>query len=293
METVYSPINKAFFKTEETPTSTIAVTQTSANHLADLAKHTYEQIEAKLSSLTAHNISVTIIGAQQDHTIQEQSHFDFTFLDNSLQIIAKLKSFIAFLREAIKEKDRLITESHRYSSGKLEELTKPIEPTKLSTNDIIDTWSTAKRRKYLELDTMCSTYGKYIHPRGYFYNLRNEFMNQKPVVVTPQGKDTLIYKYSSTLTSQEMDEMYLKLQAVHRKYEAELNGLKNEILTAIDEDYMQKMNIYNQQLADYRLTIQEIHKEESIVKQNRLDMVTKLKIIIPDAYKELYESLKG
>lgn len=292
MATEFSPINKAFFKTEET--KGIGTTQTSANHIANIAKHTYQQLEAKLSNIHLHTIKMQVIGSSIPHIIQSETEYiDFERIPGTLETIAMLKSFIAFLREAIKEKDALLKEVNSFTLEELGDIKRPIEPVKLTEMDIINSWDTGKRRKYLELDTFAAVFGKYIHPDGYFYNIRRKFFEQSPTIVDPNGSNTLIYNYTTSYDEEIIDKMYMSLQATHRKYEAELNGMKNDIKQAIDKDFAEKLNTYNIELEEYRIKVAELHKKQTEIREARLKEVSQLKILIPKAFEELYSSLKS
>ena len=82
------------------------LTSSSADHLCNVAKNLYESLETKLESTNFLEEYITIIGAQAETKVALASKEILTTAPEILKKIAELKSFIAWFREGIKEKER-------------------------------------------------------------------------------------------------------------------------------------------------------------------------------------------
>lgn len=94
--------NKVFFGER-------GLTSTSANHVANLAKEFISSNENYLNSISFINCKVGLIGSDKDQTyslgVQNLNDIEVILAD-----IAKCKALIAWLREAIKAKNALISD---------------------------------------------------------------------------------------------------------------------------------------------------------------------------------------
>ena len=87
------------------------LTSTSANHIANMAKEMIRTLETELGSMVFYSTEVALIGNDAANTLTVGT--DDTTLRataDKLFRIARAKSLIAWLREAIKAKERLIEE---------------------------------------------------------------------------------------------------------------------------------------------------------------------------------------
>lgn len=290
MITQFTAINPAFFVIDN---NGFGVTSTSANHLANLAKHKYESIESFLNGIKLYSTFIQIIGSVEKTLTEQESNIDTVLITEQLDKIAEYKSFIAFLREAIKEKTKLLEEIKNFQLQEQIDLIKPEKPTQLTAEEVIATWNTGEREKYYSLSTFAAIYGKYIHPNGQFFTKRNRFMQmlEHPIDVDTNGRDTIITSFESSYNIQKVDDIFFALQKKQRAFEAELNGILHKIQITIDEDYSTKLAEYQKQVKEYEAKMQVISAEEESIKNKRIQEVSKLKIIIPNKYKELYTSL--
>lgn len=83
------------------------LTSTSANHIANLAKEAYERLEAKLNTTSFIRETITVIGSTAETTVKLAQTGLITSAPNILKEICEYKSLIAWLREAIIEKENL------------------------------------------------------------------------------------------------------------------------------------------------------------------------------------------
>ena len=109
-------MKQQFFTTNK---SEVALTATSANHISNLAKEAYERLEAKLENTSFIKETIQIIGSTAETTVKLSTAGLISLAPNVLEEIYEYKSLIAWLREAIKEKENLFKENFTKSCGKL------------------------------------------------------------------------------------------------------------------------------------------------------------------------------
>ena len=114
--------DKIFFSPENQ-----GLTTTSANHIANLCKEAYMALEKELDEIQFVNSSVKLISSDSRNVLSE-GITEVDSLQPKLLRIAQLKSLIAWLREAIKAKERLISEAKNLTFADLD-IETPITPT--------------------------------------------------------------------------------------------------------------------------------------------------------------------
>lgn len=272
------------------------LTSTSANHIANLAKEAYTRTNEELNNITFSTTTISLLGGMDTKILQEGAK-SLEGVTEKINHVIKLKSLIAWLREAIKEKDRLISEVKNISYEKAAEIldiTIPEQPmmAKLPTiQDIIDNWNIKERNRYYYLDTVCSTIGKYIHPDGHFSQERKDLMRikAKPNQVSGSGRDTVIYTYKPTVSEEEIDSLFFSLQDTYRTHQAELNGMKHAAQMECEQYASDKRAIYAKELEDYNSETREITAKITDWRENEVICLSKLKIAIPDSLRETYD----
>lgn len=288
------------------------LSSTSANHYANLAKETSRNILSRLAGMKFYSTDISIIGDSTGGEISRGiKSDDLTGIHLDLQRLSKLNSLIAFFREAIKEKERLLKEAKNWEDTEARadvenqirehSLRKPIQPITLTEDDIIKSWSIGEQEKYLSLEAEASVYGKFIHEDGSLSAARQDLMYRitNPISVIEKGRDTIIYKYMPTVSQGEVDDCFFNLQQHYRKVQAELNGMKKSIADALNqtnlknlEEYrleMQKWNLQNHELS---VKLQDISEREKTTRLQKADEVQKLKIVVPKRLQDIYEELQ-
>ena len=205
-----------------------------------------------------------------------------------------MKSLIAWLREAISARDRLITEAKTSEFG-IETIPTPEREDSLTTDDVIGAMSIKERNRYYQLETFCSVIGNFIHQKGVFNEQRNKLHD---IVVAPystfgEGADMIVYAYVPTISPEEVDNKFAYLQQLYRENQAQLNSIKHQIETAVLKDTTEK----NER---YKVAYDEYHRQEharSIEIQNKrnteVQRISNLKIIIPDSLKSIFEKVQS
>ena len=280
------------------------LTSTSANHIANLSKEAYQQIEKELTNIRFIDKTMSLIGQPNEQLISEGVK-TVSDIDGKLDRVAKLKSLIAWLREAIKAKERLLNEANRLTIEDCgfdipEQPEAPNKEAYLQEDDVIGTWGVKQRNRYYYLETLCAQIGKFIHPDGWYTNARNNMLDaiHNPRTVSGSGRDSVVYHYVPSIDTQEVEDEFMSLQNKYRSYQAELNGMKHEIEVALENDkvakdsnYKVKWQQYQGEYNKYSNQLVELSNKLTEAKNEKLAELQKLKIVIPDSLKPIYEEV--
>lgn len=270
------------------------LTSTSANYLANKAKEYVENIKESLNNISFINSEIALIGSS--YTPTNKGVTNLSFVDDYLEQITKAYSLIAWLREAIKEKNKrqevVSQTSLEYWAGDRYPK-RPVEEDPLSEEEIVSGWSVKDRNNYFTLSTKVSVYGKYIHPTGAFSEARKELQKiaVKPVTYKEMGKDTIILRSAPSISPQEVENEFMKLQSEWRKAQAELNSYKHKIQQEIDKDTNDKNTAYELAYKEYNNKVSELAAEFKNRKAIMLQEIADLRIIIPNDLRDIYETI--
>lgn len=269
------------------------LTQTSANHLANIAKEMYEALEAKLESLKLVSRDFVLAAVGTCFRIDSESpKEDLEALEDTLKEIASLKALIAWLREGIKAKEAMMGEKPEYDH--IQSLIKngrtDLEMENMGDmptfESVLASRSVSEQARYYGLEAKCATLGKYIHPDGYLAKERKSYFQRmkNPTVIKGTGQDSEIHAFTSSFTPEEIDEAFFALQKEYRSFQAEFNGLKAQIEQEANDrlrDHVSKMNEEAERVSRI-LQIEKLAYRES---------VRALKIVIPESLKNVYEKV--
>lgn len=271
------------------------LTTTSANYICNLAKESYEKLESKLNATSFLEEYITIIGARAETRVSLASK---ELLDNApvmLKEIYNLKSLIAWLREAIKEKENLFKANKLFESEEYITLmnNRPVRKDYLTEQDVIESWTVKEQEEYLSLETKCAVIGKYIHPNGPLSRAKKDlsFRLSHPIVTECSGRDTIVRRYQAVTTEEEVDALFFSLQNKHRELQAQLNGIKHKIEVALREDMQKKDEEYMLELKEFNAKLTELYESDKLTRIARDKEIEALKIIIPNNLKATYDSL--
>lgn len=269
------------------------LTTTSANHIANIAKEKYQVLMKKLTGLEFYDSKVvSLIGSSE--AFLSEGITDLSNIKKDLLDIAKLKSLIAWLREAIKAKEVLRQEALS-STYNLVKPILPLEEDPITEEDVIGSWSIKKRNRYYYLDSVCATIGTYIHPGQPFAVARDNFTEKlsKPREASGSGRDMVIYTYTPSVSQEEVESTFMDLQETYRNYQSELNSMKYEIEEAIKASKIDCMNKNNIAYAAYSTEQQKYTNELALLREKEAARISHLKIVIPDALQDIYNQVKA
>lgn len=271
------------------------LTTTSANYCANMCKEAYRSLEMNLQTIVFYTTEAGLLGYSEKSLIRE-GVTTVSNVKDDLQTIAQLKSLIAWLREAIRAKERLINEAtcSSYEDYGLECPKQPEREDYLSADDVIATWNIKQRNRYYYLEALCATIGGYIHPGEVFAKEREALQKilHEPHTLQGNGRDTVIYSKTPSLPVSEVENTFMELQTVYRGYQAELNSLKHSIEDTLNKDKAEKNLKYETEMKEFRNSMalidaqlkEKVHKA-TVAAQN-------LKITIPDSLKPIYDKVQ-
>lgn len=276
------------------------LTSTSANHVANLAKEMIRSLESSLESLTLYSTSVSLIGSEVSDLLNEGAGSgELNDVQRKLYAIAKAKSLIAWLREAIKAKERLLNEAETMTNPDYIKL-KGLEPVKspeyghaLTEDEYYASLTLDERNRYYELETLAAVLGKAIHPEGSFADAR-ENLNlrlRQPRDVKGDGRDTLIYTYTPTVDTEDVEKIYFELQKEYREAQARLNAIKFECQKAVKASEVAVATEYAAELAKANKYALQITADKKAYVKERVREIGDYRIIIPQSLREIYDEV--
>ena len=202
----------------------VALTSTSANHIANLAKEYIQGVETQLNNVCFFNAEVSLVGSTGASIIQTGGTSEvLNNLQSLLEGVAQAKSLIAWLREGIKAKENLMKDLQNIGlEGWCNEngLAYPEAPScghVLTEIEYYASLPIKERNRYYQLETEAAVLGKYIHPDGHLSDARKELKDklQHPHKVDGKGRDALIYTYTPTVDVAGVDNVFFELQKKH------------------------------------------------------------------------------
>ena len=281
----------------------VALTSTSANHIANLAKEYIQSVETRLNNICFFNAEIALIGSVGGaNTIQTGETSEvLNNLQSLLEGVAQAKSLIAWLREGIKAKESLMKglqatslEDWREENG----LTSPETPNRGHVLTEIEYYASLpikERNRYYQLETEAAVLGKYIHPDGHLSDARKELKDklQHPHKVDGKGRDALIYTYTPTVSVAEVDNVFFELQKKHREIQAQLNAMKYSCEQAINDSTNKVNTEYMIALQKYQAELKDVLGAFKTWKDEKSQEYSKLKIVIPHSLMGIYNTINS
>lgn len=276
----------------------LGLTSTSANHLANLAKEMIRCEEAELAGLRLYSSSVALIGTKTSERLSTgATAAQLEKATEKLYTIAKAKSLIAWLREAIKAKERLYKEAEamtlkEYAEAKGFDL--PELPTKkesLTEDEYYASLSIDERNRFYQTETLAAVLGNAIHPGGSLATAREDLdcHIRKPRDIRGEGRDALIYSYEPTIEQSLIDEIYFRLQKQYREAQAKVNSFKYDCNKAVTESQTANNATYVKEMADYNNKMKLLNAELEAHIKNRTAEIENYRIMIPQSLSSIFE----
>lgn len=271
---------------------TSGITSTSANTVANWAKEYVKNIP----TMSFVNKYISLIGDSHKELVSSGiNNIDTAFLKKK----AKAYSLIAWIREAIKAKEKLIKEIETLGLEEycvLKGITYPQEPVEdhiLTEEEYWDSKSTKERNRYYELETSLSVLGKFIHPEGNFANARDYLQDKinNPIDVSDNGRDTIITRYEPSISLKDVESKFFELQAKHRELQSQLNAMKYECEKACIQSETEVKTKYQKEYNTYNTLRSKLYADLSKYKRDQVNEIIKLKIIIPETLQEIFKEV--
>lgn len=277
------------------------ITSTSANHVSNKGKELLKSEQAILDNINFVNTTMSLLYGGNCKTITNGMKPDDSFesMHKTIAKIANLNAMSAWIHEAIKAKTEILEYVQSLSIDKWakdQNIELPNAPGKefpITESDVIGTWDVAKRNKYYVYESYCSLVGKFIHPKGAFYEAKAQMNNavQNPNKVEGSGRDAIIYSYEPSIPVSDVNAEYDWLSTELRHKEAEFNKMKQEIIDAITEDKLAKAQKFDDAYTKYIDTMESIRNKFDMWKTKTVKEVSALKIYLPQGPKQTYDEI--
>lgn len=280
----------------------VALTSTSANHIANLAKEYIQGVETQLNNVCFFNVEVALVGSTSKNIIQTGGTSEvLNNLQSLLEGVAQAKSLIAWLREGIKAKENLMKDLQNIGLEdwcKENGLAYPEAPKRghvLTETEYYASLPIKERNRFYQLETEAAVLGKYIHPDGHLSDARKELKDklQHPHEVDGKGRDALIYTYTPTVFIVEVDNVFFELQKKHREVQAQLNAMKYNCEQAINESTSKVNTEYMIASQKYQARLKEILGAFKTWNDEKFQEYSKLKIVIPNSLLGIYNTINS
>lgn len=276
------------------------ITSTSANHIANKGKEMAKSEQAALDNIIFVNTTAGLLSGGEPKVITKGiTNDDFNTYRTILKKISDLNTMTAWIREAIKAKNELINISkcvELVDWAKENDIELPKIPDiryDLTETDVIASWNIDKQAKYYNLEAYCSLVGKWIHPKGAFYEAKKSMDKaiQNPNNVQGSGRDAIVYSYEPSVLTDEVKMEFNYLSDELRSKEAEFNKMKKEIEDAIYNQKVEGESKFKVAYASYNTKMEEFRKEFEIWKVKLQKQMSELKIYLPESIKATFDSI--
>ena len=288
------------------------MTSTSAQHVSAMANVMVQDVKQHLMGLRLYEKSIRVIGDVECKV--EEVNNTLPEISDGVKQICKANALIAWLREAVKEREQAQQYIQDMTLDKwmeLQGIEKPASPVppmmpKINFQDyktILDTGLSVKEyNRFVELNSALAVYGEMIHDKGLLTRQKNELARilQNPTEVKESGRDTIITTYKVDVNvAVDIDKLYTELQSEYRKLQAEKNGIEAKFSNLAMDYQTRKMEEWKAAKSQYDRDLTRVNSELVGIqtqmqewKKQRLEDLAALKIIIPNDLKALYRSLQ-
>ena len=288
------------------------MTSTSAQHVSAMANVMVQDVKQHMMGLRLYEKSIRVIGDVECKV--EEVNNTLPEISEGVKQICKANALIAWLREAVKEREQAQQYIQDMTLDKwmeLQGIEKPASPVppmmpKINFQDyktILDTGLSVKEyNRFVELNSALAVYGEMIHDKGLLTRQKNELARilQNPTEVKESGRDTIITTYKVDVNvAVDIDKLYTELQSDYRKLQAEKNGIEAKFSNLAMDYQTRKMEEWKAAKSQYDRDLTRVNSELVGIqtqmqewKKQRLEELAALKIIIPNDLKALYKSLQ-
>lgn len=288
-------------KQDNTFFSEQGLTATSADFVANLAKEMLRKNEAEIEGINFVCEEIALINNPKKSEMRMgMDKEEVNGIKKTMKRIIRLKSLIAWLREAIKAKNRLLEEIGAMNEERFCKEIKgldcmpeyPARPSYMTKDDYMATLSVADRCKMYNLETKAAVLGKLLHKDGAYEQARERLYEIKSKPTTLDAVRSLVYNYVPSVDSEVVDDVYFKLTNEYREAQAGLNAYLHAMQTTLQEDKIKKDEEYRTALEKYGYEQEHITAELKEWKSKETKRVSDLKIIMPVSLKEIYDEVQ-
>ncbi len=284
------------------------LTSTEAQNICNVANEVIAGLTESINSVQFYNTSITSIVSSDNEVCAGKGTTDIAWIQESIVKIGQYNSLIAWLKEAIKNKNDAtaeLTSVKIQEWSEYEEYPAPKSPSRkasVTKEDVIKNLEATELNKYFTLQSKAAAIGKFIHETGSIS--RAKIMLNKVVAepnkISGAGRDTVIYRYTPSVKADDVDNMFLSLMSEHRNLNAQLNFIKakaveeaNKQNIANEQEYQKARTAYSKEYNDWLDKIEDLQSRFNQYIITEKEKISKLKINVPDSLMETYKSIKA
>ena len=284
------------------------LTSTEAQNICNVTNEIIARLTESINSVQFYNTSITSIVSSDNEVCAGRGTTDIAWIQDDIIKIGQYNSLIAWLKEAIKNKEEALEE---LSSIRLQDWSEyenypapksPSRKASVTKEDVIRNLEATELNKYFTLQSKAAAIGKFIHETGSIS--RAKIMLNKVVAepnkISGAGRDTVIYRYTPSVKADDVDNMFLSLMSEHRNLNAQLNFIKakaveeaNKQNIANEQEYQKARTAYSKEYNDWLDKIEDLQSRFNQYIITEKEKISKLKINVPDSLMETYKSIKA
>lgn len=274
------------------------LTSTKANEYANLAREAIKEANQFLQDLNLSTTTISCISVEGEKIVKKGINLEeFNTIKDKLDTITQYNAFVAWCREAIEAKENLIAEiESTYLSDYCEKFGLK-DPVSASWDDNIHSEEQADVKEmadYYIANAYASVLGQSIHKDGVFASKRDQLLKDinNPIGITGSGRDTVIYTITPTIPTENVNNLYLELQSIWREKESQVNKMKYDWQTEDKLEKQRRLTKYAEEQTKINTEREQLTNEFSLWKEKELKRITDLKIIIPNAFLDIFKQLQ-
>lgn len=294
-------MNNVFFKNG-------FLTSTEAQNICNVANEVIARLTESINSIQFYNTSITSIVSSDNEVCAGRGTTDIAWIQDAIIKIGQYNSLIAWLKEAIKNKEEALEE---LSDIELQEWSEykdypapksPSRKASVTKEDVIRNLEATELNKYFTLQSKAATIGKFIHEGGSVSKAKIMLgkVIAEPNKISGTGRDTVVYKYTPSVNVDDVDNMFLSLMSEHRNLNAQLNSIKADAIEeankqniANEQEYQKARTAYSKEYNDWLDKTEDLQSRFNQYIITEKEKISKLKINVPDSLMETYKSIKA
>ena len=294
-------MNNVFFKNG-------FLTSTEAQNICNVANEVIAELTESINSVQFYNTTITSIVSSNNAVNAGKGTPDVSWIQGAIIKIGQYNSLIAWLKEAIKNKNEALDElssTHIRDWSEYEDHSAPKSPSKKATvtkDDVIRNLGATELNKYFTLQSKAAAIGKFIHETGSISKAK-VMLNKviaEPNKISGAGRDTVVYKYTPSVEVTEVNDMFLSLMTEHRNLNAQLNFIKAKAIEEAntqnivnEREYQKARTASSKEYNDWIDKTEDLQSRFNQYIITEKEKISKLKINVPDSLMETYKSIKA
>lgn len=294
-------MNNVFFKNG-------FLTSTEAQNICNVANEVIAGLIDSLNTVQFYNTTITSIVSSNNAVNAGKGTPDVSWIQDAIIKIGQYNSLIAWLKEAIKNKNEALDElsSIRIRDwSEYEDYPAPKSPSRKATvtkDDVIRNLGATELNKYFTLQSKAAAIGKFIHEGGSISKAKIMLgkVIAEPNRISGAGRDTVVYKYTPSVNVDDVGNMFLSLMTEHRNLNAQLNFIKAKAIEEAntqnivnEREYQKARTAYSKEYNDWIDKTEDLQSRFNQYIITEKEKISKLKINVPDSLMETYKSIKA